>query len=150
MQKKELVHQIIQSRNEIAQLFESLSEEKMEAIADARTGWSIKTLIAHLSFWEWATLNCRSGKATIDSLKDVPAINAELLSRTQSRTAEEVLHEFQNSGRKLIQEISNFTDDELLGPAPWGDGKALWEHLADDTVVHYEEHKRKLMQWLAG
>jgi hypothetical protein len=150
LQKEELIWRIVESRKGIAHLFESLSEEKMEAIADERTGWSIKALIAHLTFWEWATLNCRSGRTTTESLKDIPTINAELLSQTRSRSALEVVREFEDSGKKVMEEVSNFTDEELLGAAPWGDGKTLWEHLMDDTVVHYEEHRGKLISWVAG
>ena len=150
MKTADLLHQIVESRNGIAQLCKHLSQERLDAIADELTGWSIKTLIAHLTFWERATLYVRSGFASAQSLRNVPAINAELLSRTRSRSAKEVLQEFQNSGKRLIDEIKNFTDEELLKESPWGDGKTLSEHLLDDTVVHYEEHKGKLVKWLAG
>ena len=150
LQKAQLLHQITESRNAIAELLENLSNEKLDEIADQQTGWSIKTLVAHLTFWEFATLDCRCGRATTESLKDIPAINAELLTQTRSLSAEEVLHKFHHFEEKLIIEISNLTEGELLAPAPWPDRKPLWEHLLDDTVVHYEEHKIKLIQWCAG
>ena len=49
-----------------------------------------------------------------------------------------------------MEDINRLTDGELLEAAPWGDGKTLWEHVVDDTVVHYEEHKSKLIEWCAG
>jgi hemerythrin superfamily protein len=149
LDKNEFIHRIVSARNKIEQLIENLPEEKLNEIKN-QSGWSIKTLIAHLTFWERATLDCHCGSASPESLKDVPAINAALVSRTNSRTSTEVVHEFHHHGAVLIEELHQFTDDQMTGPAPWKDDKQLWEHLADDTIVHYEEHEKTLRTWCNG
>jgi|GEM_PF-5696713 len=148
MKKEGLVTRIIQSRSALAELWAGVPDQKLDLEMDHQSGWSIKALVAHLTFWERATLDCRSGRSSPASLKDVPGINSDLLVQARNRTANDVIRDFHESGKQIIDEINRLEDHELQQSSPWNDGKALWEHLADDTFVHYEEHEPKLRKWV--
>lgn len=150
MKKDDLIRRIVESRNALAGFWQNLAEEKIDVVVDLQSGWNVKTLIAHLTFWERVTLDCHAGRASAESLRDVDAINASLLFDTRSRTVSDVLSEFSESGKSIIEEINALGDEELLNASPWKDGKPLWEHLADDTFIHYEEHTPKLHRWIAN
>ena len=99
MKKDDLIRRIVESRNALAELWQNVAEEKIDEVADLQSGWSVKTLIAHVTFWERATLDCRAGRASAESLRDVNAINARLLFDTRSRPVNEVLRNFSESGK---------------------------------------------------
>ena len=104
-------------------------------------------MLAHLSYWEHLTLDKLSGRITAASWGDVQATNEELLRKSRNRSVTDVLRGFFESGKRIIAEIERLTDEDLLRESPWGDGKQLWEHLADDTCVHYEQHLPALRSW---
>ena len=106
-------------------------------------------MIAHLSFWERATLDCSAGMMKPGAFRDIAGINASLITKSQARSVDDVLREFQEARAQVKNEIRRFTEEQLQAPSPWNDGKPLWEHLADDTYVHYEEHESKLRKWIA-
>jgi hypothetical protein len=140
MNKQELLMRIRKSRKAI----ESLCAKKdLESRAEPSSEWTFKSLLAHLAFWEHATLDVRSASKTAESLKDVHAINADLLAKTKNRTADDVVQEFVRSGEKLLEQINSLADQQLQASSPWGDGIPLIDHLADDTCEHYEEHLRR-------
>jgi len=144
MNKKELLNRILESRKPIEVLCERATEQTMELRTETQPEWTLKAFIAHLAFWEHATLDVLSGTRSADSLKDVHAINLELLVKTKRLSASEVLQEFARSGERLIAQINDLTPERLPGEGPWADGISLIEHLLDDTCVHYQEHFEKI------
>jgi hypothetical protein len=144
MTKEELIRRIRESRGRIEDLCAKATLQELEDRPDPQSDWTIKALIAHLTFWEHATLDVVAGLASADSLKNVHAINSGLLAKSSEQPVAEVLREFAKSGERLTQQIEALSDEELQEPAPWGDGIPLIEHLADDTYVHYQEHNKTL------
>jgi hypothetical protein len=144
MNKEELLARIHESRGRIESLCGEGTETELEKRIEPHSEWTVKSLIAHVAFWEHATLHVRSGFRNAASLKDVHAINSDLLAKTKDRAAKEVVQEFVRSGEALVKHIRALTDEDLQQPSPWGDGISLIEHLADDTCIHYEEHLQRI------
>lgn len=147
MTKRELLERIRATRSEVENLCRGISEEQLSELPGPKSNWAAKDLLAHLTFWENPTLDKLSGRSKAASWGDVNAINAKLLSESRSRSALEIMNEFLESGKRVILQIEALTDTELMRESPWGDGKALWMHLADDTCAHYEEHLPVLREW---
>jgi hypothetical protein len=148
MTVQDVLQRIKKSRSEIAAICARFHPQQIDALPGPKPDWSTKDLLAHLAFWEFATLNRLSGAGPKSF--DINKVNAELLRNSRERSVADVMQEFSQSGIRVIQEIEKLTDDDLLGESPWRDRKPLWEHLAYDTFVHYEEHLPSLRAWAAG
>lgn len=147
MTTHELLDRIRKSRGEVKTLIEGAPADQLERLPGPKPEWTAKDLLAHLSYWEHPTLDKRAGRTALASWGDVHATNEELLRKSRRRSVADVLREFAESGQRIIEEIERLSDDDLLNDSPWNDGKRLWEHLADDTCVHYEEHLPALRAW---
>ena len=147
MQKEELLRQIKQSRERVELLWADLTPAQLEMPFDRHSDWTVKSLIAHLAFWELATLHILNKRILPEQLKDVHTINSDLLIKAKNRSGVEIIREFAESGERLFREIETLTDQQLQQSSPWNDGIPLIEHLADDTFLHYQEHYEKKKKW---
>ena len=149
MNKLELVRRVRKSRAEIESLIAALPEERLNEKPGTPAGWTVKDLLAHLAYWERPTLDVHSGRSKSTSWGNVGAVNAELLERSRRRTVSDVLQEFQQSGKNILQQIEALSDEQLQQESPWKDGKTLEDHVSDDTWVHYEHHLKTLSVWVS-
>jgi hypothetical protein len=109
MNKQDLIRQIQESRSALKVLWSRASEQQMSEIPGPQPGWTVKAFIAHLTYWEHATLDRLNGRVLEESWGDVDKINAELLVKAQARSIDEILREFNESGRQIIREIELLT-----------------------------------------
>lgn len=120
--------------------------------ADSR--WSIKDTLAHLTFWHQHLLNLMYGVVhhrepvlVYDENKDIDENNEQFYQQSRDVSLEEVLRNFRDSHRLVVEQLQQLTAEQLL-TLPWSDSEAgLWDFVAGNTFEHYEEHLEPIRAW---
>jgi hypothetical protein len=126
--------------------------------------WSARDIIVHVTAYErglveWLEAAKRGEAKTFADLDhpDVDYRNAVILEESQGRPLEEVEAEGTRIFRRLMGLVEAMAEEELLEAAGvawyveprWGEQRALWECIADDSYRHYEQHVEDIRGWLA-
>lgn len=143
-------------------LLAEVGAERME-IAGAAGEWSVKELVAHLTWYERAVLDgarqVLSGKEftrpadqgemaglTLDER------NAHIASRVRTRPASDVLAQADAVFGQLLTAISACPDRLLNDASALGLPEDIppWMRVANNSYSHYREHATDLRAWLAA
>ncbi len=120
--------------------------------------WSLKDIIAHLTYYEtWATdclLAIRHGeplpKSEYKGLS-MDERNARVYERNRALTLADVLHNSQISFQRSIESVQGLHDADLYDlefTRAAGVDWSVHDLLAGDTYEHYQEHTASVRAWL--
>ena len=157
MEKDELIEALEDSREELMDLLDGLSDETL-LTAGVVGEWSIKDILAHLAFWEgqMVTLLFQAQRgmekpSTVHFGKEsVDAINARWYEQAQTRELAMVLNDFIGVRKQTIRRVKELSSSDLNDPKryPWMNGVPLVELILSDTLEHEEEHADQIGEWL--
>ena len=157
MDKKELIETLEDSHQELLEMLEGLPEVILTEPGVTGT-WSIKDILAHLTYWEGQTVTLlfqmKRGmpKPTTVHFGDEPvdALNERWHAQGKDRPLAMVWSDFVGVRKQTVRRVSEFSDEDLQNPArfAWLKGKPLWEFIVSDTVTHEEEHADAIRDWL--
>lgn len=149
MTPHELLEQIHKDREALATLWGGLTEEEMIRCPGPQADWSVKDLVAHVTWWESFILARVTG--LIKGEKSTPAepqdvLNARAYEQYKDRPLTEVLAAFEANWPKLEALISSLNDEQINTPAYYRtyDGVALLPILRAGTFGHYPSHMADL------
>jgi hypothetical protein len=116
--------------------------------------WSVKDLIAHVTWYEREMLPVLAQRALVGSeLWDEPldVRNQTIYEQNKDRTLDEVLEDSRQVYAALWNELQTLSDEDLIDPGrfkEWPPEWPPWELLASNTFQHYEEHIPELQVWV--
>lgn len=108
-------------------------------------GWTYKDVVAHVAAWEDRTASRlatfrESGARTSSGVTDTDEFNADVVARTQERSARDVLDELESSHARLLTEIGKLEPAHLRADDGW-----VLAVVAGNSYGHYAEHHVELM-----
>jgi len=116
--------------------------------------WSVKDLIAHITWYEKEMLDLVLTRTLAGSiLWKLPPDerNAAIFAHNRARSLEDVLLESRTFYPRLHSELNKLTDDDLNNPAHFT-GMPLdwipWQIIAQNTFEHYHDHTLDLQRLL--
>ncbi len=142
-------------REKFLDAFDGLSDEQLQ-IPGVTREWSVKDIIAHLSYWEAELVKLlwqvrQGSKPTSAQLLNTPvdALNEKWFQENQSRPLERVLSDYYAVRKQTIRRLDGFSDQELNDPKryPWLKNQPLWEWIAEDSFRHESEHRLQIQEW---
>ena len=120
--------------------------------------WSVKQIVAHLTWYdgvivEGAQQILRAGRFVREGLRalSMDERNAILAARSRARPAHEVLAESERVFGQLLAVVGACPDELLNDPRHLGlpDDVVPWMLVANNSYMHYQEHARAILGWLA-
>ncbi len=112
--------------------------------------WSVKDIIAHVSWWEEEALThlpliLAGGKPTRYSIRfgGIDAFNARMTERKNNLPLAEVLREQDETHRRLIDFILSLPNDPFIRET------RARRRLRLDTYSHYPKHAEAIRKWRA-
>lgn len=132
-------------------------DESQMLDASAQAGWSVKDVLAHISFWERLALDrlraARDGSPMqielVDSW-DVDRLNAQVHHDNKGRSLDKVFADTQAVHNEIITFLESSEAGFIEGPLPfdWAEGYPAWKFAEDNTSAHYKEHREALERWV--
>jgi hypothetical protein len=153
MNKDELLQTIHKCREEIECCWAGATEEQLTARPGPQADWSVKDLIAHLTFWEQDMLKSLGSSAlgtTPDWNADTDAINARVFEANKDRSLDEIRSEFRQSLDQICDLVGCLSDADLNSTEKIStpDPMPLWQYIADETYEHYrDDHLPDMRAW---
>ncbi len=152
MNKSQLLELIRSSRAEFDASLVGLSADQM--IQPGASGvWSVKDIIAHLSWYEREMIETMQAHVLAGSdLWDLPLDqrNQAIFDENKDRLLQDVLEEAHRVFPFLVQGIESLSEEDLHDPGRFpgmpSDWKP-WEMLASNTYEHYQEHTPQVQAW---
>jgi hypothetical protein len=147
MRKQQVLDKLEKAWNEFNASFAGLSETQLEQ-PGVTENWSIKDLIAHISWWEEEALkhlpHIREG-ITPPRYKDayggLNAFNALVSEQKHALTLDEVRQQVVSSHQRLIDYLEEIPDELLATDTRFR------RRLRLDTYSHYPEHTQAILEW---
>jgi DinB family protein len=144
-------------RTEWNALLAAVGPHRME-IPGVEGNWSVKELVAHLTWYEQALVQgahqvMTTGAFTRRALagESMDERNARIAAEAGSRSVGEVLAEADATFGQLLQVIAAIPDDILNDARILGlpDDIAPWMRVANNSYAHYRQHEESVRAWLA-
>jgi hypothetical protein len=146
MDKQELLTAIKAGHDRLESMLSGLTDEQLIE-RPAPDAWSIKDILAHLTFWQQSMVtnlkrlqNGQPGEYLAGELDDV---NAQVYSANVFRPPELVLGEYGRSYDDMLVSIQACSDDDLNDPGRFSfrQGKPLYEYILGESTEHYTDHE---------
>ena len=139
-------------RARLAALWRDLSEAQMMARPGPQADWSVKDLIAHISFWEGALCDllprALQGES-IDFEGTVADLNRSVHEEHRDQSLALALADFDASFARLESLLEELDDDAINDAARYQIfGKPLRHFIAANTTVHYADHLADLRAYV--
>jgi uncharacterized protein (TIGR03083 family) len=118
--------------------------------------WSVKDLIAHITWFEREMVGVLRARALVGSdLWNLPQDqrNAAILEQNRQRPLSDVLTEAREVFPQLVELVQALDDQDLNDPSRFADMPAdwvPWQIIAGNTFDHYRAHAPDLRKWLNG
>jgi len=152
-----LIAQVEDNRSELEELLASISEgDKCQAKTCGE--WSIKDVMAHITYWEQSIMRWyRTGLTSADV--DAPApgfgwdqvdqLNHSVYEEHQADPLEEVQAAFDRSFAEVSIFINSLGETELFEghQYAWLGDFVLVDLVLNNTVDHYREHFKAILAW---
>jgi hypothetical protein len=117
--------------------------------------WSVKDILAHITFWEQQYLSWLAAAARGESPDrppyslseaDVNAINERAYLAARDRPLPDVLAAFLRSYEQILAHAADLSEEVLFTPGyyDWLGSLAISQILADNTLGHYAEHAEQI------
>ena len=144
MDGDDLLERARRERDELAALWAELSPEQMTRLPGPQPHWSVKDMIAHITWWEQSATNwvSRALMGEMLSRTETPdEINARIYRDNRDLRLDTVLEMFEASFAPLEQLLGRMTDEEI-NDAEVCDirGMPLLYFLVGNTFAHYADH----------
>jgi hypothetical protein len=136
--KSSLLNLIRTERTQLEALLNTLSEEQLLR-PDTTGSWSVKDVLAHLTWWEQAMISEILHGVELDAgLGGEPwsteRANALVVEAKRNTPLSEVLAAFHDSSQQILQMVEGLTEIDLAHDE-------MYTHLANNTGNHYAEHR---------
>lgn len=124
------------------------------ARSGAKGTWSVKDIIAHITWYEREIVAVLQERALISSnLWNLTQEerNEAIYKKYLNSTLKEVLAESKETIHRLLDVIQSLSQDELINPRHYRNMPeewVPWELIAENTYKHYQQHIRSLREWL--
>jgi hypothetical protein len=156
LDKAALLERIRQARSTLEQSVGRLSGERL--VAPGPGGWSVKDHLAHLVTWEQSLVALLERRPRYIAMgldeatylaNEADGLNAIFYQRSKDRPLPEVLDDFHQSHRHLLEVIDGLSEDDLYQtyshyqPDEPGEdsGEPILNWIAGNTYEHYAEHQ---------
>jgi hypothetical protein len=132
-------------------------DERQMLDTSAQAGWSVKDVLAHITFWERLALDrlyaarfSRSMQLELVDSWDVDQLNAKVYGENKDRSLEAVLADTHNTHNEILDFLEGSDAGFVEGPLPfdWAEGYPVWQFVEDNTSGHYKEHRETLEDWI--
>ncbi|HEY7348782.1 MAG TPA: DinB family protein [Ktedonobacterales bacterium] len=117
--------------------------------------WSVKDLVAHVSWYEREMLPViRLHVFTGSEWWTLPTDERNVLIYQQNshRPLQEIIHEGQHSYSDLLEAVHSLSDEDLNDPRRFSDMPddwVPWQIFAANSSEHYQDHLPALRTWVA-
>jgi len=147
MDKNQLIAKLDKAWQEFGSAFEGLSEAEITAPGVVED-WSVKDLIAHVTWWEEEALKhlpeilagIRPKRYSV-LYGGIDAFHAQMTERMTGSSLAEVLERHGATHRRLIEYIRQAPDDQITTETRFR------RRIRLDTYGHYPEHTRAIWAW---
>ncbi len=119
--------------------------------------WSVKDVIAHITFFERSMANrleqaMRGEPATRAPLEvlELDESNHIIFEQNRFLTLEQVLRDSRDTFERIYDATSSLSEEDLNAHRLSGEklDEPLWEQITGDTYEHYHQHIPPLRKWL--
>ncbi len=117
-------------------------------------GWSIKDLLAHITFWNKSALinvHAALNKSKPTEFEGTTnSINARAFEEAQNRSLKQVLSDYESSYEQVLDNVVKLDEEDLTDSKrfTWTKRLPLRRLIRWDTDLHYAEHNRQIRAWL--
>jgi hypothetical protein len=121
--------------------------------------WSVKELVAHLTWYEQAVVEGAQAVASTGTFKrrrpegvGLDEMNARIAAEARARPVDEVLAEADEVFGQLLAIIEAVPQDILNDPKLLGlpEDMVPWMGVANNSYAHYREHEPALRTWVGA
>jgi hypothetical protein len=150
---KEYLEAVRDRREAWLALLAEVGERRM-TLPELPGGWSVKDVIAHISWYESEMVELLRIKALHGSeLWDLPTDerNIPIYEMNRTRSLEQVSNESDQVHAQLVALIESLGDMDLTDASRYADMPPDWtplEVLAGNTYEHYDDHIVDIRSWL--
>jgi hypothetical protein len=155
VKKAELLDSIQSRRREWNETLAEVAEERMLESGVAGE-WSIKDVIAHVTWWDTQTADMLQTK-TLSNVKlwQMPqdVRNDAIYIENRDRPLDEIRQESGAAFLWLIASIESLGEDDLTDPSRYRQMPAEWTPwrvIVANTYAHYYQHLPDIRAWTAG
>jgi hypothetical protein len=141
--------------NEFLVMLDRVPLERMEE-PGLDGGWSVKDLLAHITFWEWHTLTGIQaglrGERPDWPHGSADTLNARVYERSHDRPLADVRADFDRTHQAFMDQIAALDEADLIekGRFAWTGNQPVRLWVYQDGYGHYAVHIRQLQAWLDG
>ncbi len=134
-------------------LIKQVLEERMTQ-PGAAGDWSLKDIIAHITWYEKEMVGLITAHALVGSeLWNLPTDerNAAIYELVKDQPLEQVLAESEQVHQQLMEVLLTLSDQDLTDPGSFPNMPPDWQPwmiIAQNTYEHYEDHMRDVEMWL--
>jgi len=149
----QLLERSLRERAQLAALWDGLDAQQLTQRPGPQADWSVKDLIAHISWWEQEmcqlTRRILAGeRITIDGT--VEQANAQSFAQQRDSSLSDVLAGFAASGQELARLLGSLRDEQINDESQFAFyGKPLRHFIAANTYRHYGDHSERLRSYRA-
>ncbi|MYD11591.1 MAG: ClbS/DfsB family four-helix bundle protein [Chloroflexi bacterium] len=152
MSADDLLERARQERSELEALWLALDNDEMTRRPGPQPDWSVKDVIAHITWWEQSMTNWVSRALTGEMLARTETpdeINARVFADNRDMPLDTVLAAFKASFPPLEALLNRLTDDEI-NDAEVCDirGMPLLNFIVGNTFAHYADHVDDLRAYI--
>ena len=153
MRKSQLIDKIKHSRAEWQVLISPLDDAQMVQ-ARVIEGWSLKDIIAHITWYEREMVQVLQNKTLVGSeLWDLPTDerNQVIFEANQNRALNDIREEAQQVYGHLVELLEGLEEEDLHDPSRFDQMPKdwqPWEVIGSNTYEHYPDHVAQVRNWL--
>jgi hypothetical protein len=153
------VQQLIDSVQSVWTSWDVLIKEVDKAllsISGVAGDWSLKDIIAHLTWHEKEMVGLITAHALVGSeLWNLPTDerNAAIYEEVKDQPLEQVLEESKQVHQQLLEVLPSLSDRDLTDPSGFPNMPPDWQPwmiIAQNTYEHYEDHMQDVQRWIAA
>jgi uncharacterized protein (TIGR03083 family) len=130
-------------------------DEKRMSEPGVAGAWSVKDIVAHITWSERETVGMLQARALVGSdLWELPQDqrNAAVFEMNRQRQLYDVLTEARDVFQQLLDAVEALTDEDLVDPKRFRGMPGEWQPwrvIASNSYEHYAHHARDIRSWLA-
>lgn len=147
MDKTRLLKRLDQAWQALLTSYAGLSEADLVE-PGAAGAWSVKDVIAHVTWWEEEALKhlptiLAGGRPPRYSVTygGIDAFNSQMHDKKKMLSLSEVLKERDDTHQRLVEYVQDTPDDQISGQPRFS------RRLRLDTYGHYPEHTQAILDW---
>jgi hypothetical protein len=154
MNRAELLEAIRTERGHWDAVLAEIDEKQMSEPGVAGA-WSVKDIVAHVTWAERETVGMLEARALVGSdLWDLPQDqrNAVVFEMNRHRPLRDVLIEARDVFQQLLDSVEALSEEDLVDPGRFRgmpDEWQPWRVIAGNSYEHYAHHTQDIRAWLA-